>query len=411
VSPATAIRRLWVIPPGPSGAQGAARDVGDHLPFGADAARLKWSTQVPDFLLATYAGQPVWLWMAFLSFIVFLLWVDLGLLNTKDEVVSPKKSALMWAAFASLAIAFGAYVYFGYTPDPQYYFEGAELQQYLANPEASGVNLQQTAVLQYFTGYLLETALAFDNIFVIGMIFTFFAVPREYQHRVLFWGIIGAIVFRAIFISLGAAVVNQYTWVLFIFAAFLIYTGYKMFFGGEHEMKLEDNPVLKFIKKRMPIYDKIENHNFFVRKPDPKTGKIILMATPLFLALIMVEVVDIIFAVDSVPAIFAVTRDPFIVYTSNIFAILGLRSMYFMLSAAVERFKYLKYGLSMVLVLIGVKIIWNFGLYKAWKEANGAPLVPYLEPQWSLIGTLTLIGGALLFSWWKTRNVAPHQGA
>lgn len=349
----------------------------------------------------TFASQPIWLWMAFFAFIFFLLWVDLGLLNKKDEVVSPKKSALMWAGFAALAVLFGAYVYWGYTPDPQYY----------NSPE----NLNEQAVLQYFTGYLLETALAFDNIFVIGMIFTFFAVPREYQHRVLFWGIIGAIVFRAIFIGLGAAVVNQYTWVLFIFAAFLIFTGWKMMFGGEHEMKLEDNPVLKFVKKRIRVTDTITNHNFFVRQADPVTGKLVLFATPLFLALIMVEVVDIIFAVDSVPAIFAVTQDPFIVYTSNIFAILGLRSMYFMLSAAVERFKYLKYGLSAVLVLIGIKIIWNFGLYKAWKDATGSPLVPYLEPQWSLLGTLALLGGAIVYSLWKTSKEAaapaPHHPA
>jgi tellurite resistance protein TerC len=336
------------------------------------------------FLALTYAGQPVWLWLAFLSFIGFLLWLDLGVINNKDGVVSAKKSALMWASFASLAVAFGAYVYFVYEPNPAYY----------NSPD----NLNQQAVLQYFTGYLLETALAFDNIFVIGMIFTFFAVPREYQHRVLFWGIIGAIFFRAIFISLGAAVVNEFTWVLYIFAAFLIFTGWKMIFGGEHEVDLANNPVLKFVKKRMRVTDTIENHNFFVKKPDPVTGKLVLFATPLFLALIMVEIVDVIFAVDSVPAIFAVTRDPFIVYTSNIFAILGLRSMYFMLAAAVERFKYLKYGLSLVLVLIGIKIIWNFLLYKELE------LVPYLEPHWSLIGTLTLIGGAMLYSLWKTRG-------
>lgn len=347
---------------------------------------------MPEFLTGVYAGQPIWLWLAFLSLIGFLLWVDLGLVNNKDEVVSAKKSAMMWAAFASLAIAFGGYVYFVFEPDPSYY----------NSPE----NLNQQAVIQYFTGYLLETALAFDNIFVIGMIFTFFAVPREYQHRVLFWGIIGAIVFRAIFISLGAAVVNQYTWVLFIFAAFLIYTGVKMVSGGESEMKLEENPLLKFTRKVMRVTDTIDNHNFFVKRPHPKTGKLVLWATPLFLALIMVEAVDIVFAVDSVPAIFAVTRDPFIVYTSNIFAILGLRSMFFMLAEAVERFKYLKYGLSLVLVLIGIKIIWNFGLYKAWKDYFGAPLVPYLEPHWSLIGTLTLLGGSMLFSWWKTRGEA-----
>lgn len=338
-------------------------------------------------LSAVYAGQPVWLWLAFLAFIGFLLWLDLGVFNTKDEVVSAKKSAIMWGCFASLSIAFGAYVYFVYQPDPQFY----------NSPD----NLNQQALVQYFTGYLLETALAFDNIFVIGMIFTFFAVPREYQHRVLFWGIIGAIVFRGIFISLGSAVVNEFTWVLYIFAAFLIYTGWKMIFGGDHEFSLEDNKILKFVKKRIRVTDTIENHNFFVKKPDPKgSGKLVLFATPLFLALVMVEIVDVVFAVDSVPAIFAVTRDPFIVYTSNIFAILGLRSMYFMLAEAVERFKYLKYGLSAVLVLIGAKIIWNFGLSKELK------LVPYMEPHWSLIATLSLLGGAILFSLWKTRAPA-----
>lgn len=336
------------------------------------------------FLALTYAGQPVWLWLAFLSFIGFLLWLDLGVINNKDGVVSAKKSAAMWASFASLAIAFGGYVYFVYEPNPAYY----------NSPD----NLNQQAVIQYFTGYLLETALAFDNIFVIGMIFTFFAVPREYQHRVLFWGIIGAIFFRAIFISLGAAVVNEFTWVLYIFAAFLIFTGWKMIFGSEHEVDLANNPVLKFVKKRIRVTDTIENHNFFVKKPDPVTGKLVLFATPLFLALIMVEIVDIIFAVDSVPAIFAVTKDPFIVYTSNIFAILGLRSMFFMLAEAVERFKYLKYGLSMVLVLIGVKILWNFLFHKELK------MVPYLEPHWSLITTISLIGGAMIYSLWRTRN-------
>ncbi len=336
------------------------------------------------FLALTYAGQPVWLWLAFLSFIGFLLWLDLGVINNKDGVVSAKKSAAMWASFASLAVAFGGYVYFVYEPNPVYY----------NSPD----NLNQQAVIQYFTGYLLETALAFDNIFVIGMIFTFFAVPREYQPRVLFWGIIGAIFFRAIFISLGAAVVNEFTWVLYIFAAFLIFTGWKMIFGSEHEVDLANNPVLKFVKKRIRVTDTIENHNFFVKKPDPVTGKLVLFATPLFLALIMVEIVDIIFAVDSVPAIFAVTKDPFIVYTSNIFAILGLRSMFFMLAEAVERFKYLKYGLSMVLVLIGVKILWNFLFHKELK------MVPYLEPHWSLIATVSLIGGAMIYSLWRTRN-------
>lgn len=340
-----------------------------------------------DILTATYAGQPVWLWLSFLSFIGFLLWLDLGLLNRKDGVVSPTKSALMWASFAALAVLFGLYVGFVYQPDPRYY----------TSPD----NLNQQAAIQYFTGYLLETALAFDNIFVISLIFTYFAVPREYQHRVLFWGIIGAIVFRAIFISLGASVVNSWTWVLYIFAAFLIFTGWKMLTGHGQEMKLEDNKLLAFVRRHLRVTDSIDNHNFFVKRPDPATGKFALYATPLFLALIMVEAADIVFAVDSVPAIFAVTRDPFIVYTSNIFAILGLRSMYFMLAAAVERFKYLKYGLALVLVLIGVKIIWNFGLSKelGW--------TPYLEPHWALMMTIGLIGGAMIYSLYRTRKIEP----
>ncbi|MGE0532021.1 MAG: TerC family protein [Hyphomonadaceae bacterium] len=337
-----------------------------------------------DFIFNQFAGQPLWLWLCFFAVIGFLLWLDLGVINNHDEVISAKKSALMWAGFATLAMMFGAYVFYVYEPDPSFY----------NSPE----NLNQQAVVQYFTGYLLETALAFDNIFVISLIFTYFAVPREYQHRVLFWGIIGAIVFRAIFISAGAALVNSWTWVLYFFAAFLIWTGWRMITGAEHDLKLEDNSLLKFVRRRMNVTDRIDNHNFFVKQINPKTGKLATYATPLFLALIMVETADIVFAIDSVPAIFAVTRDPFIVYTSNIFAILGLRSMYFMLAAAVERFAYLKYGLSLVLVLIGVKIIWNFGLSK---ELGWAP---YLEPHWSLIATLTLIGGAILYSLFRTRK-------
>ncbi len=339
-----------------------------------------------DLIFSEFAGQPIWLWLSFLAIVGLFLWVDLGLINKRDGVISPAKSAMMWAGFASLAMLFGLYVYYVYEPDAIFYNA----------PD----NLNQQAVIQYFTGYLLETALAFDNIFVISLIFTYFAVPREYQHRVLFWGILGAIVFRALFISAGAAVVNSWTWVLYFFAAFLIWTGWRMLGSGDQHMNLEDNRLLKFVRKHMKVTERIETHNFFVRQTDPKTNRLVTFATPLFLALVMVETADIVFAVDSVPAIFAVTRDPFIVYTSNIFAILGLRSMYFMLAAAVERFAYLKYGLSLVLVLIGVKIIWNFGLSKelGW--------LPYLEPHWALVGTLGLIGGAILYSLYRTRKVA-----
>ena len=338
---------------------------------------------MPFDIFAEFAGQPIWLWAAFLSFVGLVLWLDLGVINNHDGVISPARSAMMWAGFATCALAFAGYVYFLYEPDPAFY---------------SGTgDLNAQATVQYVTGYLLETALAFDNIFVISMVFAFFAVPPAYQHRVLFWGIIGAIVFRAIFIGLGSAIVNELTWVLFIFAAILIFSGWKMLGSmGAANHAPDASKIVRFVERFVPVTKEIRNHNFFVQAPNP-AGKVVLHATPLFLALLTVELVDIVFAIDSVPAIFAVTRDPFIVYTSNIFAIIGLRSMYFMLAAAANRFVYLKAGLAAVLVLIGGKIIWNFGLHK---ELN---LVPYLEAHWSLLATLVLVGGAILASLWKTR--------
>jgi len=335
---------------------------------------------------AEFASQPLWLWTTFFSVIGFVLWLDLGVINKKDGEVSARKSALMWAGFAFCALAFAGYVYFFYQPDPIYYPNGGDLRT--------------QATVQYLTGYMLETALAFDNIFVISMIMAFFAVPAAYQHRVLFWGIMGAIVFRALFIGAGSVIVTQLTWVLYIFAAILIFSGWKMLRSiGEAHHAPDTGWIVRLVQRFVPVTPTITNHNFFIRQPDA-TGKLVLYATPLFLALISIEVADVIFAIDSVPAIFAVTRDPFIVYTSNIFAILGLRSMYFMLAAAVDRFVYLKVGLAAVLVLIGGKIIWNFLLYKEMS------LVPYLEAHWSLIATLVLVGGAILASLWKTRNMA-----
>ena len=337
-------------------------------------------------LLGEFAGQPLWLWAAFLSFVVFVLWLDLSVVNRDDQVISAKRSTMMWASFALCALAFGGYVYFFYEPDPAYY----------SSPD----NLHTQATVQYFTGYLLETALAFDNIFVITMVFAFYGVPTAYQHRVLFWGILGAIVFRAIFIGLGAAIVNQLTWVLYIFAAILIFSGWKMLTHlNDHQAAPNARPIVAFVERFLPVTKEIHGHNFLVRLPDT-TGRMALYATPLLLALVTVEVADIIFAIDSVPAIFAVTRDPFIVYTSNILAVLGLRSMYFMLASAAQRFVYLKLGLAAVLILIGGKIIWNFLLSKELK------LVPYLEAHWSLLATLLLVGGSILASLWSTRGKA-----
>jgi tellurite resistance protein TerC len=329
---------------------------------------------------ADWLGKPAWAWLLFLGIVVFLLWLDLGVLHRKSEVLKAKDSFKLWAMFASFAIAFGVWIWID---------QGA------------------TKGAEFFTGYVLETSLAFDNIFVISTIFAYFAVPREFQHRVLFWGIIGAIVFRAIFIGAGAAIIENFIWVLYIFAIFLIITGVKMATADSHGPNIGDNPAIKLARKMMPVTDKIESDRFFVKQKRPSDGKLVRYATPLFLALIAVEFIDIIFAIDSVPAIFAVTQDPYIVYTSNIFAILGLRSMYFMLAAAVERFKYLKFGLSIILVLIGLKIFWNFGLKdfgldKTWGAEK-------LDPIIALTVTLSIIAGSILYSWWKTRGETKAQ--
>ena len=326
------------------------------------------------FFAGDFLGKPVWAWTLFLAIVVTVLAFDLGVFHRKAHVISFRESMIQSSVYVVIALAVGAFVWSSY---------GAE----------RGMN--------WLTAYLVEYTLALDNIFVIALIFTYFAVPREFQHRVLFWGILGVIVLRAIMITLGAAIVTEFHWVLYIFGAFLVLTGVKMLWLVDHKPDIANNPVLIFLKKHIRVTDKLHGEKFFVKMPDTKTGRVVAHATPLFLALCVIEFADIIFAVDSVPAVFLITTDPFIVYTSNIFAILGLRSMYFMLAAAVERFAYLKYGLSLVLVLIGVKIIWNFGLSKelGW--------LPYLEPQWALLATLGLIGGAIVYSLYRTRKL-PH---
>ena len=212
--------------------------------------------------------------------------------------------------------------------------------------------------MAYLTGFAIEKALAIDNVFVIATIFAFFAIPPAYQHRVLFWGILGVIVLRAVMIAAGAAVVADFAWVLYVFAAILIATGVKMLVIAERPHDIAGNPVLRFVRSRFRITEGLEGERFFVRRTEPATGRAVWYATPLFLALAMVELADLIFAIDSIPAIFAITTDPFIVLTSNIFAILGLRSMYFMLAGAMERFTLLRYSLAAILVFVGLKMVW-----------------------------------------------------
>jgi len=321
-----------------------------------------------EFLLSLisdpFMGKPLWIWLLFVGIVVALLVFDLGVLNKKDHEIGVKESLVLSAFYIGIAALYGGWVwwYLGATPG-----------------------------IQYFTGFALEKALALDNVFVISLIFSYFAIPRLYQHRVLFWGILGVIILRGIMIALGAAIVNEWSWMLYIFGAFLLFTGVKMLFAKGEEQSMEGNRMIAFLRRHMRVTDELHGHSFFVKKPDPKTGKLVRWSTPLFLALITVEFADVVFAVDSVPAIFAITTDPFIVYTSNIFAILGLRALYFALAAMVHRFHYLKYALALVLVFIGGKIFWN-------------QIYGKLDPSISLSVTLVLLSGGVLYSLYRTRK-------
>jgi tellurite resistance protein TerC len=276
-----------------------------------------------------WMGTPVWMWLAFMGIVLALLTFDLGVLHGEHREISVRESILLSTMYISLGLAFGGWVWWQLGAEP-------------------GLN--------YLTGFVVEKTLALDNVFVIALIFSFFAVPRQYQHRVLFWGILGVIVLRAIMIGLGATLVAQFSWLLYVFAAFLILTGIKMLFMSDHQPEIGNNAVVRFMRKRFNVTDRHYGEAFFVREPHPVTGKPALFVTPLFMALVMVEIADVIFAVDSVPAIFAITTDPFIVFTSNIFAILGLRALYFALAAMIHRFHSLKPALAIVLIFIGSKI-------------------------------------------------------
>lgn len=268
-------------------------------------------------------GTPL-LWGCFIALILGMLALDLGVLNRRPHVVRPRE-ALMWTVlWVSVALAFNAFVYFRFG---------------------------RQAGLEFLTGYLIEKALSVDNIFVFLVIFSYFSVPAEHQHRVLFWGVLGAIILRAIFIVVGAALLHQFHWIIFVFGGFLIFTGFRILTEKGGTVHPERNPVVRLFKRWVPmVHDHKDAHFFTVRN-----GK--RYATPLLLVLLVVEGTDVVFAVDSIPAIFAVTSDPFIVFTSNIFAILGLRALYFLLADFMHRFHYLKVGLGLVLVFVGGKML------------------------------------------------------
>ena len=318
-----------------------------------------------ELLLMLVLGKPLWMWLLFITIVIALLVFDLGVLHKDDHEIGVAESLKLSAMYIALGLSFAGFVW------------------WQIGAEASKL---------YLTAFVVEKTLAMDNVFVIAMIFTYFAIPRQYQHRVLFWGILGVIVLRGIMIGVGATLVAQYSWVLYIFAVFLILTGIKMMFAGDKPMDISQNPVLKFLKKRMHVTEELHGHDFFVKKPDA-SGKMVRYATPLFLALVLIEIADVIFAVDSVPAVFAITSDPFIVYTSNIFAILGLRALYFALAAIIHRFHYLKYALSLLLVFIGSKIF--------VADAMGWEKFP---ASWSLSITFTILAAGVIYSLWKTRH-------
>jgi tellurite resistance protein TerC len=292
-----------------------------------------------DFMYWTWEGYPVWAWGGFAAFILLMLALDLGVLNRKAHAVTYREAATWSVVWVTLALVFAGFVFW-------------------TQGRLTGV--------QFLTGYIIELSLSVDNLFVFLLIFGYFKVPAKYQHRVLFWGVLGALVMRMTMIALGAALIERFHWIIYVFGVFLIYTGIRMMSQGETEVHPEQNPVVRFVSRLVPMTRNYDGEKFFTEKDGKKMGTLML------LVLVTVEVTDLVFAVDSIPAIFGITTNTFIVYTSNVFAILGLRSLYFLLAGVVEKFHYLKIGLSIVLAFVGVKMLtegWVEGRFHLGKES------------------------------------------
>ena len=294
-------------------------------------------------------------WIAFNVLVLVILALDLGVFHRKSRAIPMREALLMTAGYIALALSFNVWVYHEFG---------------------------QKKAVEFLTGYFIEYALSMDNILVFVVILSYFRVPAEFQMRVLLWGILAALVLRGIFIVAGLAIIERFEWTMVILGAFLIYTGIKTMLSGDDAIDLENSRIIKYTRRLFPVTHEYHGERFFIRD---SVGK--LIATPLFLVLIVLNITDIVFAFDSIPAIFAITRDPFIVYTSNVFAILGLHALYFALSGMVDKFRYLKYGLSLVLVFIGVKMIYN---YPEW--------LPDIPTEWALGVTAILIFGSILLS-------------
>lgn len=281
-------------------------------------------------------------WIIFLACILVFLALDLGVFHKHDHVIKSKEAGIWTAIWVTIALSFSGVIYWLFSAGM------------MDNPTGLTPN---EAVLKYITGYLIELSLSVDNVFVIAVIFTSFKIPPVFQHRVLFWGILGAIVFRAIMIFFGVALITKFEWIIYVFGVFLLYTAYKMLKGDDENFHPEKSFVFKNLKKLYPITSQIKGHDFFIKKMGVRA------ATPLFVALLVIELTDILFALDSIPAILAITADPFLVFSSNILAILGLRSMYFLISRMLEKFRYINYSLVVILAFVGLKMLFSHYLH------------------------------------------------
>jgi len=337
-------------------------------------------------------GMPGYVWLCFIAIVLGLLAIDLGLFHRAPHEVGVRESIGLALFFITIGLGFAAVVgAIYYQQDP-----ALILDPHLSSgmkPFSRGWHAGEL----YVTGYLIEQSLSLDNIFIMSLVFAYFDIPRQYQHAVLFWGVIGVIVMRGAMILAGATLLIHLHWVLFVFAALLVVSGVRMLFESDDAHDVGSNPLARALSRSLRVTDDLHGGRFVIKLPHPSSHKPVRFVTRLFLALVTIEIADVVFAIDSVPAIFSITQEPFIVYTSNIFAILGLRSMYFALSAIVHRFYYLKYSLALVLVLIGGKILVE-------------PFLGKLSTELSLAATVTLLAGGVLYSLWQTRREDKKAG-
>jgi tellurite resistance protein TerC len=329
----------------------------------------------PDLtpMIEPFTQHPMWMWGMLLTLIFGLMAFDLGVLNRRDHVMGIRESLRLTLMYFIIALLFGVWVY---------------------------IEMGRTAAVTYYTAYIIEQSLSLDNIFVISLIMGYFAVPREYQHRVLFWGLVGVIVLRGVVIGFGTALVHEFDWILVLFALLLIYTGIKMLKDGSEEPDLDNNIFIATLRRTLNFTSTYHGSRFFIRMPDPRTNKSVLFATPLFLALMTIELADVVFAFDSLPAVLSITNDPFIVFSSNLFAIIGLRALYFALAAMLDRFRYLKYSLSIVLMFIGAEV-----LYAHIPESYAhLKIFGDIDPLVSLLITVGSLSAGVVYSVFRTRS-------